>query len=171
MTSTSATYHTGGVPGPPRDRRDPGAELPGDLRAIVETGIHRLRRAGVHSQAQRHPGQPAPRGAELSRRVGGIAKEQIVFLLTPSDSRPGAAGFSLAFLSCRRQSQARKQPDFPTETSTPEGCGQGWNAALMRPRAGRRDEGEFGSGWWLLPPECGVAAANAFWRQCGNDRV
>ena len=45
-------YHTGGVPGPPRDRRRAGAELPGDLQGHRRHRLHGLRRAGVRSDGR-----------------------------------------------------------------------------------------------------------------------
>ena len=50
-----AHYHTGGVPGTARDRRNPGAEYPAIMRAIVETGYKGTSRRS----SSRPPGQNA----------------------------------------------------------------------------------------------------------------
>ena len=62
-----AHYHTGGVPGPQRDRRDAGAELPGDHQGDRGDGLQGLSGAGVHPEAR--PAHVAGAGVRDLRRV------------------------------------------------------------------------------------------------------
>ena len=65
-------YHTGGVPGPQRDRRHAEARLPQADAGDRRERLHRLRGSGVHPQAARRPGKPPAGGSHL-RRVTKIA--------------------------------------------------------------------------------------------------